>query len=150
MISGSLICLLVATEKVFFLANVCLSPSGFDVGEGIVLSSCLSILNAVSLDLGWTDTEATLEILSTPEARPKVVLLSVMLLPSDSCRLNATLFIAVEPSLRIEPKTSICPLEDDGCAIPPLADTCVSSSILYKAKKNIIRQKGTDGRTSVQ
>jgi hypothetical protein len=86
--------------------------------------------------------------LSTPEARPKIALFSVMLLPSDPCKLNATFFIAAEPSLGIEPKTSISPLEDEGCTIPPLVDACLSSSIVYKANKNIIRQKGTDGHTT--
>ena len=74
-----------------------------------------------------------------------------MALPSSSGRLNAILFLAAEPSFGkkevVDPKTSICPLEDDGgCTILPLVDASLSSSIVYKLNKNI-RTKGTDGHT---
>jgi len=49
--------------------------------------------------------------------------------------LNAIFFLATEPSLGkkevVDPKTSICPLEDDGgCTILPLVDASLSSSIV--------------------
>jgi len=47
----------------------------------------------------------------------------------------------------VDPKTSICPLEDDGdCTIRPLVDASLSSSIVYQLNK-YIRTKGTDGHT---
>ena len=74
-----------------------------------------------------------------------------MALPSSSGRLNAILFLAAEPSFGkkevVDPKTSICPLEDDGdCTILPLVDASLSCSIVYQLNK-YIRTKGTDGHT---